>query len=87
MMCPRSCDICKKAIKSPSPYSAELCASCGIEFLEVIRAIGELTIEMANAHGVNLLQQDAIRALPGIPIGEIEIRKELNQLKRKHPLL
>jgi hypothetical protein len=67
-----------------SPDFPQLCIVCGHEFLETIRAVAELTLEMANAHGVNPLKED-LRILPGVPAEEIEIRMQLNRLKQDLP--
>jgi hypothetical protein len=67
-----------------SPEFSKLCVVCGKEFLETMRAVGELTVEMAEAYGVNLFKEGT-RALPGIPLGEIEIRRQLNRIKQKCP--
>ena len=47
----------------------------------MIRAVAELSIEMAGAYGVNPLKE-GVHNLPGVPIEEIEIRMELNRLKK-----
>jgi hypothetical protein len=67
-----------------SPDFPELCIICGQEFLETLRAVGELTVEMAGAYGVNLYKGD-FHALPGVPGEEIEIRKQLNRIKQGFP--
>jgi hypothetical protein len=77
----QDCGICKKEIKASSPDFPQLCIACGHEFLEMIRAIAELSTEMAGAYGVNPLKEGR-HNLPGVPIEEIEIRMELNRLKK-----
>lgn len=49
--------------------------------MEMIRAVAELSIEMAAAYGVNPLKEGR-HNLPGVPIEEIEMRMELNRLKK-----
>jgi len=49
--------------------------------MEMIRAVAELSIEMASAYGLNPLKEGR-NSLPGVPIEEIEIRMELNRLKK-----
>jgi hypothetical protein len=78
------CDICHRDILISSPDFPQLCAVCGGKLLETIRAVAELSLEMADAYGVNLLKQ-GFRKLPGVPIEEIEIRMQLNRLKETRP--
>ena len=75
------CGICKEEIMISSPDFPQLCIVCGREFMEMIRAVAELSIEMAGAYGVNPLKEGR-HNLPGVPIEEIEIRMELNRLKK-----
>ncbi len=75
------CGICKKEITASSPDFPQLCIVCGREFLEMIRAVAELSIEMAAAYGINPLKEGR-HNLPGVPIEEIEMRMELNRLKK-----
>jgi len=75
------CGICKKEITISSPDFPQLCAVCGREFLEMIRAVAELSIEMAGAYGINPLSKGR-QDLPGVPVEEIEIRMQLNRLKK-----
>lgn len=77
----RLCGICKKKITGPSPDFPQLCLVCGHGFLEMIRAVAELSVEMASAYGINPLKEGR-HSLPGVPIEEIEIRMELNRLKK-----
>jgi hypothetical protein len=67
-----------------SPDFPQLCIVCGHQFLETIRAVAELSLEMADAYGVNLLKED-LGTLPGVPAEEIEIRMQLNRLKQDLP--
>ena len=76
----QACDICKKEKMVSSPEFPQLCIVCGHEFLEMIRAVAELSLEMANAYGVNIYKKE-IQKLPGVPIEEIEVRMHLNRLK------
>src|SRR5437870_12017485 len=75
------CGICKEEIMVSSPDFPQLCIVCGREFLEMIRAVAELSMDMAGAYGVNPLKEGR-HNLPGVPIEEIEIRMELNRLKK-----
>jgi hypothetical protein len=77
----RTCEICKKEATVSSPDFPQLCLACGHEFLEMIRAVAELSIEMAGAYGINPLKGSP-QHLPGVPVEEIEIRMELNRLKK-----
>jgi hypothetical protein len=77
-----SCEICKKVVTISSPDFPQLCLVCGHEFLEMIRAVAELSIEMAGAYGINPLKEGR-NNLPGVPLEEIEIRMELNRLKKR----
>ena len=77
----RLCGICKKEITGPSLDFPQLCVVCGHGFMEMIRAVAELSIEMASAYGLNPLKEGR-NSLPGVPIEEIEIRMELNRLKK-----
>jgi hypothetical protein len=79
-----ACDICNKNILIPSPDFPQLCAVCGRKLLETIRAVAELSIEMAEAYGVNLLKQ-GFSKLPGVSIEEIELRMQLNRIKETRP--
>jgi len=76
------CGICKEEIMVSSPDFPQLCIVCGREFMEMIRAVAELSIEMAGAYGINPLLKEGRHNLPGVPIEEIEIRMELNRLKK-----
>ena len=76
------CGICKEEIMISSPDFPQLCIVCGREFMEMIRAVAELSIEMAGAYGINPLLKEGRHNLPGVPIEEIEIRMELNRLKK-----
>jgi hypothetical protein len=76
-----SCEICKHLVAEFSAEFPQLCVNCGQQFLEMIRAVAELSIEMASAYGLNPLQGRV--NLPGIAVEEIEIRMELNRLKGK----
>lgn len=67
-----------------SPEFPQLCIVCGREFLEMIRAVAELSLEMADAYGINI-QKEGFRKLPGVPIEEIEVRMELNRLQETVP--
>src|SRR5256885_1061185 len=43
------CGICKKEIMVSSPYFPQLCIVCGLEFMEMIRAVAELS-KIGRAH-------------------------------------
>jgi hypothetical protein len=79
----RCCDICEEEIMISSSDFPELCIVCGKEFLEIVRAMGELTIEMAKAYDVDISSQGF--TLPGLPVEEIMIRKDLNRIRQAYP--
>jgi hypothetical protein len=61
------------------PEFSQLCIVCGNGFMEMIRAVSELSLEMANAYGVDV-QKEGFETMPGVPIEEIEVRMQLNRL-------
>src|SRR5436309_12951288 len=71
------CGICKGEIMVSSPDFPQLCIVCGREFMEMIRAVAELSIEMAGAYGVNHLKEGR-HNLPGVANEEIVVRMKLN---------
>lgn len=78
-----SCKICRKDILISSPEFHELCIACWNEFNEMMLAVAELSVEMANAYG-QTQEEHALRDVqPGIPIEEIVMRMELNRIRNK----